>query len=654
MRKLFLTCIAITSIARVNGQTLFTFGNNAVPKSEFLKVYQKNSMNKDADMSEKALREYLDLYAIFKMKVSEAKLQRIDTIATIENELNSYRKQLAKNYLTDEQMTEKLMQEVYGRMKEDVRVAHILVYSSMYAQSKDTTEPYRKIDSIYTAINKGKADFAKMAELYSDDADSKKRGGDIGYFTALQTVYPFENAAYNTPVGKMSKPFRTQFGYHIIKVLDRRPAIGQAQVAQIMVAVQKSKGEEGMTSARKKIDSALADIKKGMAFEDAVKKYSEDKFSVAEGGVIKAFGVGEMTPDFEKSAFALKKVGDISEPVLTEYGWHILKLINKTPLQPYSDIRSALKKKVENDSRAQTARDAYFARIKEQNGFKEYKPAYDELLAGVMKLPDTGAKANTFKSEDFKDMPKPLFSFSGRDYTQHDLMKFAERMTRGRIMGARNAVVRDVYNIYVNDVINDFQEHKLVEENPDFKSLMDEYRDGIMLFELMDRNVWSKASKDTTGLKTFFETRKDKYQWEPGFSGVVYTFKNEDVMKKGKKLLSQKDVKDETFFKELNTEQMPDGVTITHGRYEFSKYKDFSQDVIKKGKLTEAKKNDNGTFTIVKAEEVYNVNTPKTLGEAKGYVVAEYQDYLEKKWNEDMRAKYPVKVDEVVFKSMVK
>lgn len=654
MRKLFLTCIAISTLTGVSAQTLFTYGSKPVSKEEFLRVYQKNSMNKAPDMSQQALKDYLNLYSLFKMKVSEARLARLDTVQSIQYELVNYRKQLAKNYLTDEAMSEKLMQEAYERMKKDVHVAHILILSSQFAQSKDTVAAYKKADSIYNAIMKG-ADFAKMAEAMSDDADSKKRGGDLGYFTALQTVYPFENAAYNTPVGKVSKPFRSQFGYHIVKVLDVRPAVGTATVAQIMVTVSKSKGEEAMNAAKLRVDSIQSELKNGVPFDQLVKKYSDDKFSKDNNGVLRTFGVGEMTPEFEKAAFALKKPGDISAPVTTDYGIHIIKLIEKAGLKPYDSVRLAIKKKVENDTRSATAKEMYMNKIKQQNGFKEYAANFDELQQRVNKIPDTGRMANSFTYADFKDMGKPLFAFNGKEYMQNDMMKFMENLTRGKIMGARNAILKDVYNLYLNNVITDFQEQKLVEEKPEFKALMEEYTDGIMLFELMDRNVWSKASKDTTGLKEFYETRKGKYQWEPGFTGAVYTFKNEAALKEGQKMLqAKKPATDEELMKKLNTEQSPDAVTVTHGRYEFSKYKDLPQASIAKGKLSEAKKNDNGTYTVVKADEVYTTPTAKSLNEAKGYVVAEYQDYLEKKWNDEMRAKYPVKVDDAVFKSMVK
>ncbi len=654
MRKPVLTLLACGISFIGWSQTLFTYGPNEVSKNEFLRVYQKNSLNKQPDYSEKALREYLDLYALFRMKVKEAELQHLDTLPNIQNELNNYRKQLAKNYLTDEEVTNKLVREAYDRMKEEVHVQHILILSSQTAASADTVEPYRKIDSVYNALTKKKADFAQMAAKYSDDRGNKNNGGDLGYITALKTVYPFENAAYNTPVGKISAPFRTAFGYHIVKVLDRREAKGEVKVAQILVNTPPSKGEEGVQAALKRVDSIKADMKKGVSFEDLVQKYSDDKYSKNENGVLPAFGVGAMVPAFESAAFALKKPGDISEPVKTDYGFHIIKLIEKNPLKPFDSLKVVIKRKVDNDSRSQIARDIYFNKVKEKFAFKEFPANLAEVTARMSKLPDTGKKANAFEASDYTDMTKPLFQLKGQSYSQIDFLKYAETITRGRMMGPKPAVVKDLYNLYVSTVVNDMQEHALVEEVPEFKNLMEEYHDGIMLFELMDRNVWGKASRDTTGLQAFYETRKGKYMWEPGFKGSVYRFKNEKAMNEGVKLLGKKGTTDEDLVKKLNTEAEPDAVTIKTGRYEFSKFKDAPQSAIVKGKTTAPRKEEDGTYVVVKAEEIYNQPVAKTLDEARGYAVAEYQDYLEKTWNEQMRQKYPVKVNDSAFKSMVK
>jgi len=656
MRKLVLTCLASGMLITPGlAQTLFTYGNKPVSKQEFLRIYQKNSLNKAPDFSEPALREYLDLYSLFRMKVNEAELQQLDTMASIQQELDNYRRQLAKNYLTDEQVTNKLLKEAYDRMKEDVKVSHILLMAPNTMAPADTLVVYKRIDSLYKAATKGKADFAALAKQYSEDRGSRDNGGDLGYITALQTLYPFENAAYGTPVGKVSAPFRTQFGYHIVKVTDRRPSRGEVQVAQILVATQKSKGDAGVEAARLQMDTIQTELKKGVSFEELAKKYSDDRFTVNEGGVMQPFGVGRMTPAFETAAYALKNPGDVSAPVETEYGFHLIKLIRKIPLQPYDSLVNTLKRRVENDSRAQMARDAYMDKIKQKYGFKEYPAAYDAVAARFAQIPDTGKMAHTFTLADFSGMNQPLFVLGGKEYLQGDFVRFAETTTRGRLMGPKGAVTRDLYNLYVRTVVNDFQEHQLVEENEDFRNLMEEYRNGIMLFELMDRNVWGKASRDTTGLQAFYEQHKNNYLWEPGFTGTVYYFKNDAARQAGMKLLrAKKPVTDEAILKQLNTSTTPDAVSIQQGRYEFSRFKDVSRAALVKGKVTDPVKKEDGSWVAVKATELYDTPMPKDLDDARGYAVAGYQDYLEKEWNAALRAKYPVKVDEAVFRSMVK
>jgi peptidyl-prolyl cis-trans isomerase SurA len=647
MRKLVFTCIA-SGICITSGyaQALFTYGHHSVSKEEFLRVYKKNSINKKPDMSEKELRSYLDLYALFRMKVAEADKEKLDTVQAIDRELDSYRKQLAKNYLTDEQVTNKLIREAYDRMKEDVHVEHILISCP---PGTDTTAASRKIDSIYHLVEKNPASFEQLAKEFSDDKGSKDNGGDIGYFTALQTVYQFENVAYTTPVGKVSAPFHTQLGYHIVKVLDKRADKGQVKVAQIMIQASKARGEESFEAARRRADSVETLLKKGVPFAELVTKYSDDQFSVKDSGILKPFGTGKMVMSFENAAFALKKPGDVSEPVRTDYGYHVIKLIAKYPLPPYDSLFTQIKHKVENDSRAQTAKDYFFSKVKEKNGFKEYPANVKEICDKIVSMPDTG-KA---REDVFRMMNKPIFVLGGKNYLQSDFAKFFDMLSHGRTNGPKAAVVHDGYSLYVNNVVNDFEEHKLVEENPEFKSLMEEYRDGIMLFELMDRNVWSKAAHDTVGLKAFYETHKGKYMWEPGFEGAVYKFKSKELLDSGIMLLRGGNTTDEQMIKAMNTQARPDGVTIQRGRYEFSHFKDATMAELVKDKM-KVISTPGGPHTLIYAKEVYTAPGQKSLDEARGYVVAEYQDYLEKQWNEKMRKEYPLKVNEAVFKSMVK
>ncbi len=649
MRILFSIALGVGTAALAvsgNAQTLFSYGSNPVSKEEFLRVYQKNNAQKKPDYSEKSVTEYLDLYALFRMKVKEAENQKLDTTAAVISELNNYKGQLARTYLSDKEVTKSLVREAYDRMQEEVRVAHILV---ALRPNDDTAKAYQKIDSIYNAVTKDKADFGAMARAFSDDKASGAQNGEIGYISALQVVYPFENAAYNTPVGQVSKPFRTQFGFHIVKGEDKRKSKGQVQVAQIMIAAPKSKGEEGLAQARKKIAEIQEALKKGTSFESLVKQYSEDKFTKDKEGLLEPFGVGRMAPTFENAAFALKNVGDISEPVTTEYGIHIIKLVKKIPVQSFNELQDHITRRVENDSRALAAKEAYQEKVKKQNGFKEYTENFDKLVTA---LPADTARDKSFKLEDFKAYTAPVFDLGGKKYTQYDFMTYVVGLTRGNLMGSKNGTMRDLFKMYQNTTLNDLQQSELEKNNADYRNLVHEYRDGILLFDLMDKNVWSKASKDTTGLMEFYTTNKAKYKWQPGFEGTVYQSVSEVDLNKLKAALDKGvDVADAV--QKINTPENPSQITQESGRFEASRFP-VGIEAFKEGAASTVFRNDNGTFSMVFAHKVFTQSSEKSLEEARGFAVADYQDYLEKKWNQDLKEKYPVKVEAKTMKSIVK
>lgn len=656
MRKLTVICSVLLVLANAtSAQVLFKYGKYPVETKEFLRVYEKNAINQAPDYSEKALREYIDLYSLFRMKVKEAELMHIDTAMSIQYELDNYRKQLAQNYLTDEEVRGKLIKEAYDRLKENVHVAHILLQSSPMAQSKDTVKPYQLIDSLYKAVTKGGADFEKLAAIYSEDKGSKDNGGDIGIITALQTPYDFENAAYNTPVGQVSKPFRSPYGYHILKVYSRKPSKGDVEVAQVMTLAPKTKGKEGEEAALARANEALAKLNKGADWSDIVKEYSEDKFSKDNDGKLDRFSAGQMVPAFEEAAYSLNKPGEIyKKPIKTEYGYHIIKLVKKYPVPPYDSVKAKLKSQVQRDGRAEIARKIFYDNVKKENGFREYPQNIESLkMAFVANVKDTGKDANKLVVDDFKN-DEVLFELKGVSYKSSDLLTHAVDVTRGRIMGPKALIFQNLYDNYQKMILDDIEEENLMKEKPEFKNLMNEYRDGIMLFELMDKKVWGKASKDSTGLEEFHATRKNKYMWDAGFRGAVYVASNMENVKKLKKLLSKKDITDEDVLKAMNSDNTPNALNIRRGYYEFKKFDDVPKASIQEGKLTEAVKTDDDKYIMVLADEVHNTKVAKTLDEARGYVIAEYQDHLEKEWNAKLRKKYPVKINEDVLKSIVK
>lgn len=655
--KQFLYSIALLCIASTGNNlvaqtktadpTLFTYGGTAVGKSEFLRMYTKNINNQKPDYSEKALREYLTLYSRFKMKVAEAEKMKLDTLQTIQGELGGYKKQLSKTYLTDKEVTDRLVKEAYDRMKKDIRVSHILV--TVNRSTDDTLTAYRRADSIYQSLTKGN-DFAMVARSVSEDKPSALNGGDIGYITALQLPYAFESAAYSTPIGQYSKPIRTVFGYHIIKKTEERAARGDIQVAQVLVNVQKSGGKEAEVAAKAKIDSILLALKAGQKFETMVAKYSEDKFSKNSDGVLATFGVGTMVPEFEDAAFALKNPGDLSNPVRTEFGYHIIKLVKKTPIRPYDSIKTEITKRVEKDGRIETARVLFTNKIKAKVNYKEFPDALTELLNAI---PDSTVRNGSFKGDNYEHLQKPLFQMTGVTFNQSDFAHYIETYTKGKIYGQKENTLRSLFKNYSEKVLMDYQENRLIDENEEYRNLITEYSDGIMLFELTDRMVWSKASTDTTGLNKFYESNKSKYVWQPSVTADIYKAIDETYAKKVVKELNNPANKTvEEVVKSANGDGAQNKVFYESGKFEKTKFP--ANTKLEAGKYAPYYKNEDGTYSIVKVKEVFNNTTQKTLSEARGYVISEYQEYLEKEWIKSLEASYPVKVNESTLKSMIK
>jgi peptidyl-prolyl cis-trans isomerase SurA len=627
-----------------NAQTLFTYGNHAVDKDEFLRVYQKNNNQQNLDYSEKSLNEYLNLYSLFRMKVQEAEDMGMDTTQAVLSELHNYRDQLAKTYLIDKDVTSKLVDEAYDRMKKDLHVAHILI---AVRPNQDSLAGKATADSLYNLLIQNKADFATLAKQFSDDKSTADKGGDVGYITALQVVYPFENAAYNTAIGQISKPFRTQFGYHIIKVEGSRPDIGKVQVAQILIANPEYKGATGKKEAQAKLAEVRAKLKSGASFEDLVATYSDDNFSKNNKGVLEPFGVGKMTPAYEQAAFALKNPGDISEPITTEYGYHILKLVKKIPLQPLDSIRDEITRKVENDSRAAMAKDAYLEKVKKEYNFKEYPENVKVMLRVVGE--DT---AKAFKAEHYASLTNSLFEIGDKKYTQIGFLRYAESLTQGNLIGRRGSVLEDLYGMYKNKSLQDMQQEDLEKSNPEFRNLIAEYKNGIMLFDLMDKKVWSKATSDTTGLKNYYEKHQSKYQWQPGFEGTVYLSLNETDLSKVREYLSQ-GMEVQAAFDKVDNGNHKIAISQNTGRFEFGKFplkpSDFTE-----GKPTKIFQNEDKSSGFVFVNKLHPQTEIKTMEDARGFVVADYQDYLEQEWNNSLQAKYPVSIKEKVLKKLVK
>ncbi len=640
--------ICFSAHAQKKSPELFSVGNRSVSVAEFLHMYTKNQLNKKVDYSSDALNEYLDLYSLFKMKVSQAYAMRLDTIPSVSREIGTYRKQLAQNYLTNRSVTEKLIKEAYDRKKKDVNVAHILI--SVKPNSKDTLFAWKSIDSIYRQIKKGNITFEKAAQLYSQDKQSGAYGGGIGYITSLQVVYPFENAAYNTPKGKISKPFRTVYGYHILKKINDRPARGKIQVAQIMAEVRKSGGTEGRRKARQRIDSAHAELKAGAKWEVVEKKYNQDRFTKNSGGVMPVFGVGKMVPKYEDAAFSLNNPGDFSEVVETSNGFHIISLIKKINLKSYEKEKKLIEKLIQRDGRIVVAQNAFIGELKKKLDYRQDNKALNELIQAI---PDSNLRNGKFDPLKYRKMNKTIFTMEGTTFTQSDYANYIKAYTRGRVYGSKETALTSLLDNYAKKVLMDYEEAQLEKTNPEYKSILQEYREGILIFELTKKKVWDKAPRDTVGLKKFYEANKNQYMWSPAVSGQLYTAKDEQYIKALlKELNKDKKLTPSEIVKNVNGDGPQDKISVEEGKFEQKRFV-FKRPFVA-GKYMPYFKNKDGSYSLLMVDEVFNAPTQKTLKEAKGYVVSDYQDQLETAWKKQLRSQYPLKVNKRVFKSMVK
>ena len=636
--------------AQADNPVLFTVNNNPVYVSEFQQIYAKTNQQK-ADFSEASLREYLDLYTKFKLKVQKARDMRLDTVEAFRTELDGYRRQLAASYLVDKEVTEKLIREAYEHMKQDVDISHIFIACDRNAKAADTLRAYTRAANLLDMIRKGAA-FGQVALDSSDDKSAKENRGHLGFVTAMlpDGYYSLEQAIYSAKAGDLMGPVRTNSGYHLVQVHGFRVARGEAEVAQILI--RKGNSEEENVKKRMLADSVYASLQHGGNWDEACSRFSEDKMSAGKGGYIGFFGINRYQRGFEDAAFGLQKDGDISKPVETTIGWHIIKRISQRGVGSFEDFRRPLTEQVKRDSRSEAAKQSMIARIQKEGKFQQYPDALAKWTAQ-----QTDSIFLTFKWRPGTDKPQtPLLRFgNAKTYSVADFEDFCARASRDRMRGAGNPlneVVDKLFKNWTDEVTMQFEESQLDRKYPDFKSLMREYEEGMLLFDAAKHEVWDRANSDSTGLEAYFnQNLKDKYKWDERARVSLYTLKSDDpdLLLKVREYAAKKPSED--VLKKFNKKE--NVLIVLEKTYEKGKNKDLN-DIWKAGSMTNAK-SDAGTktATFTKVEEIIPP-TAKTLSDARGYAVADYQDYLEKEWVEKLRQEYPVKVNESVFKALIR
>lgn len=647
----FVLVASLSLTAQVNNdEVLMTIAGKPVHVSEFLNIYQKNNV-KGETIDKKSLNEYLELFINFKLKVKQAEELGLDTVSSFRNELNGYRDQLAKPYFSDEATLNRLIQEAYERERTDLRASHIFFRLKPDASPADTLLAYKNAMSAREKLLKG-ASFESVAVEFSEDPSARDREatqqqpfqkgnkGDLGFFAVFDMVYPFENGASNTEGDKVSMPVRTEYGYHLIKVTARRPALGKVTVAHIFLAIPKNATAEDSARIKKRIDSVYTKLTAGTSFEDLVKIYSDDKGSAAKGGVLPAFGVNRMVPEFVEAIYTLNNAGDYTKPILTNYGWHVVKLIDRKTQKPFDEEKAELKQRIMKDNRGDQTRKVVVEKIRIESGVTENQQAV-KAFYGVVTDSIFYGKWKVSEADNLTGM---IFKIGTMTFRQKDFAEFLASTQRKQDKQDINVYVDKMYSEFLVDCLLKRENSQLEQKYPEFKALMGEYRDGILLFDLTDQKVWSKAVKDTVGLAAFYKKNKTNYRWDTRLDATIYTVKDPKAVQKVKNFVKS-GLSDKDLLKEINSDSLQ-VLAIESGNFSRTDNKlidsiawapGFSADII-----------NNGTTVFVNVRKVLKPE-PKELNEARGLITADYQNYLEKDWIASLKAKYPVEVNKDVL-----
>ena len=624
------------SFSQSTDDVLLTVDGDQIRTSEFLRVYNKN-LDLVKDESQKDVDGYLKLFTEYQLKLKEAKRLKLDEDPKYVREFLSYKKQLTKNYLSENKVTDALVKEAYNRSIVDIKASHILV--RLDENETDTLKAYNQLLTLKERVLK--EGYAKVqADAHNGETVFLE---DLGYFSAFKMVYDFETVAYNTPAGTISKPFRTQFGYHVVKVDDVRPSSGTISAAHIMVAL---KGKDAAKSSEKRINLIYEKLQQGEDFESLAKQFSDDKSSANGGGKLTPFKSGQLTSTkFEDEAFALKADGDFSAPFKTEYGWHIVKRLSLKQISPFKDLKPALETKVKRDARSKLINSAMVTELEKRYTISQTKgaKAYFETIINAdffsrsWKIPETLAK------------DKILFTINNNTYTYYDFARhlLSAQRAYNRKAVATTILIEKEFNAFYSKTILKYREDNLELENKEFADILKEYRDGLLLFELMEKEIWNKASKDSIGIESYYNNHKQNYQWADRVDVVIASSSNKEGLEYVSKLM-KKGKSEETINTKLS-ETENQNVIFTKGIYNVNDGKLPNKLKVKKGVSKIYAHND--AFHVIDIKIVIPAGQ-KSLEESRGNVINDYQTQLELDWLAGLYKQFNVSVNKSALKAV--
>lgn len=643
LRKIITASVCVSCLATAHSQTLFTYGARSVSKDEFLKAYNKN--NTETAPSEQSYRDYLDLYTRFKIKVQAALDAKLDTLPSQKAELAAFRGQVVESYMNDEASINVLIDEVMERSKKDIHIAHIFIAAGPSATAEQTTQARQKIKAAYARLQAGD-DFAKTALAFSDDPSVQINKGDLGFITVLVLPYEMENLVYNTPAGKFTAPLRGKNGFHIFKNLGERKAFGKMRAAQILLAFTPDATDFQKQATAKKADSLYDAIQKGSDFKQLAAAFSNDNLTFQTGGEMMTFGVGRYTPAFENAAFALVKDGDVSRPVLTEFGYHIIKRLQLIPIpddKTNKQWQEEIKQQILQSDRMEVSKKVLYKKILQTTAVKKLPVngkslslLADNIIQNKQAPLPAGLTANT-----------PLFTIGKRTFRVKEWQAYLESI-RGMEdfrAGKTNAQLLDQF---IEVSAFDYYRENLETYNKDFAYQLNEFKEGNLLFEIMQRNIWDKAAVDSIGLKKHYEANKNKYWWEASADAIILTAATETAAEEAKKKLQA----DYHSWKKLL--ETGDGtIQADSGRFELGQIPVLERTNFQPGLITASVKNEtDNSLTFAYIIKMYRDREPRDFADARGFVINDYQAALEDQWIAELKKKYPLKINEAVVKSL--
>lgn len=629
---------------------LFIIDNKEVHRSEFTYVYEKSN-GESADYSKESVTEFLDLYKKFKLKVAEAREEGMADNPQLDIELSQYKNQLADKYMSDHAMLGHLTHELYERMQWDIDVSHILriVPPNSTAQVEDLA--LEDLEKAKAAVESG-MDFSVVAKQYSQDQSVLENQGHLGYRRAKlpDGFYELETAIYNAREGVVVGPVRSKLGYHLVRVNGRRPYPGTMEIAHILIRTPRP---GNVDTTHQHIDRIYQMLRSGAEFDELALKYSEDQNNNRQNGYLGRFSTGTYSPEFESAAFTIQEDGGFSEPVKTAYGWHIIRRLSLDTLDSYSMEKRNLENLIRSDSRYELAQGALIERIKKEENFEKEDVSGRELLEV---LTEKVFQLNWQVPEQVEN--RDLFQIRN---IQYDLDGFLQYLKTNIDVRYQSGFVRDpesaalqLLDTYIDHSILDFEKNHLEEKYPEFREIIREYREGIMLFEISKDKIWDRAGQDSTGLRNYYEAHRSNYHTPRNIVYNAFTVRtnNSGTLDKVEKIVRKK--KPEKVIKKFN--KAANVVSWEQDSEQEDVFKTMlgnEVDNLDLETIYRVVDPDSGTTMMAKIISI-GEGQPLSFEESRGSVMSDYQKYLEEQWITELKGKYDIEVNKKVLESIIK